>query len=184
MNIPDQIVQGDSISWKDSGSQDNLGNSITPGDWALSYSLRGPSSIDLTASVSGSEWLTTVSKTQSASLEAGTYYWQAYASKGSDRVTIGAGKIKIVPNVFDQSEPYDGRSQAQKDLDAVQSAMRAMISGGGVIEYTIGNRQVKKMSLTDLMTLESQLKAAVAREKAAESMANGLGNPRKLLVRF
>jgi hypothetical protein len=59
-----------------------------------------------------------------------------------------------------------------------------MISGGAVAEYTIGSRRLKKMEMTDLLALESTLKASVKREQAAQLMANGLGNPHNLFVRF
>ena len=38
--------------------------------------------------------------------------------------------------------------------------------------------------LTELMELESRLKAQLAREKKAEMIANNLGNPHSLYVRF
>jgi hypothetical protein len=72
----------------------------------------------------------------------------------------------------------------QQDLAAVQAAIRAMVSGGAVAEYTIGTRRLKKMELTDLLQLEGKLKAEVKREQAAALMANGLGNPFNLFVRF
>jgi hypothetical protein len=66
----------------------------------------------------------------------------------------------------------------------VQAAIRSMISGGAVAEYTIGSRRLKKMEMADLITLESKLKAEVKREQAASMAANGLGNPHNLFVRF
>jgi uncharacterized small protein (DUF1192 family) len=66
----------------------------------------------------------------------------------------------------------------------VQSAIRALISGGAVRRYMIGGRQLEKYSLAELIERESLLKAEVAKEVAAERMANGLGDPRSLFVRF
>jgi hypothetical protein len=40
------------------------------------------------------------------------------------------------------------------------------------------------MGMGELMALRDQLKVEVAREKSAESIAQGLGDPRKLYVRF
>jgi hypothetical protein len=53
-----------------------------------------------------------------------------------------------------------------------------------VAEYTIGNRRLKKLEMADLLALESNLKASVKREQAAQLQANGLGNPHNLFVRF
>lgn len=184
MKIPLEINAGDSISWKDDPSSDNLGNPITSSSHTLTYELRGPTSLSLTASADGDGWITTLETAESEALSAGTYYWAAYATDSPDRVTLGRGTLKVIKNLEDVSGVYDGRSQTQKDLDAVQKAMRAMIEGGAVQEYSIGNRSLRKITLADLMVLEAQLKAQVAREKKAESIANGLGNPSNVFVRF
>jgi hypothetical protein len=78
----------------------------------------------------------------------------------------------------------DGRTQAEKDLDAVQAAIRTLIAGGAVQQYSIGNRQLSRYQLSQLIELESKLKAELKREQKAELMANGLGNPHNLFVRF
>jgi hypothetical protein len=59
-----------------------------------------------------------------------------------------------------------------------------VIAGGGAQEYRIGTRQVKRYELSELLTLEAQLKAEVAREEEAESIAAGRGSGRTLYVRF
>ncbi len=184
MKIPLEINAGDSISWKDDPTTDNLGNSVDSNSHVLTYEFRGPTSLSLTAVADGSGWITTLETAESEALSAGTYYWAAYATNSPDRVTIGRGSVLVKKNLEDVTGVYDGRSQSQKDLDAVQAAMRAMISGGAVQEYSIGNRSLRKITLADLMILESQLKAQVAREKKAESIANGLGNPSNVFVRF
>ena len=48
----------------------------------------------------------------------------------------------------------------------------------------IGNRNLKRYDLPDLIQLEGRLKAEVKREEQAELIANGLGNPRNMFVRF
>ena len=78
----------------------------------------------------------------------------------------------------------DGRTQLQEDLDAVKAAIRAIVSGGAVQQYSIAGRSLSTYSLSDLMQLEAKLKAEVKREQAAELIANGLGNPHNLFVRF
>jgi hypothetical protein len=58
------------------------------------------------------------------------------------------------------------------------------VAGGVAKEYTIGNRNLKKYDMADLLQLESKLKAEVKREQMADLIANGLGNPHNLFVRF
>ncbi len=97
------------------------------------------------------------------------------------RETIGTGRIKIRAAA---GNAVSGKSQTQQDLEAVQLAMRNMIAGGAVQEYTIGGRSMRKMTMADLIMWEGKLKARLANEKAAEDSANGLGNPRNTYVRF
>ena len=59
-----------------------------------------------------------------------------------------------------------------------------IIKGGAIQDYKIGTRSAKKYDLAELMVLKGEYAAIVAREKQAETMANGLGNPRALYVRF
>jgi hypothetical protein len=184
--IPNEITAGDSVSWYDDAFKDNIGNDIAPGDWTLKYALRGKVTIDITASVVDGQWKSTLAPTDTVDLTSATIlYWQAYATKGSDKVTLGSGQISVKPSLVDvASSSYDGRSQAKKDLDAVQAAIRAVISGGAVQRYVIGNREVQKMQLADLYQIEARLKYEVASEKRAESIAKGLGDPRTLAIKF
>jgi len=187
MKIPSQITAGDSTSWVDNPTSDNLGNPIDSVSWTLKYALQQSSATNLTvtAAAEGSGWKTSLTKVQTAAWSAGVpVYWQAYAEKGSERVTLGSGSVQINPNISSATGSTDLRSQAQQDLDAVNAAIRSMLSGGAVQEYTIGNRSLRKMQLSDLLVLQSQLKAQVARDNKAQSIANGLGNPNNVFVRF
>jgi len=74
--------------------------------------------------------------------------------------------------------------RSRQDLEAIQLAIRTLIAGGAVQEYKIGNRNLKRYDLADLIQLEGRYKAEVKREEQAELMANGLGNPRNMFVRF
>lgn len=188
MAIPASFRAGDTVTWRDDASADALGSAVTSGAWTQTYFLRTNAAAGLTvASTSnGAGWETTISATTSAALAAGTWYWQRRATNGAAALTLGTGVLTIEAALSYQGNPaaFDGRSQARKDLEAVQAAIRGLISGGAVKRYTIGSRNLEKISLAELIELENKLKAEVAREEAAERMANGLGDPRNLFVRF
>ncbi len=191
MNFPARITEGDTVKWRDDASTDVFGNAISSQTgWTLTYYFRfnrnhhGATTVG-TAYGQGWEFSLTAATTEGFHAD-DTGYWQAVATKAGETVTLGSGQFEIDANLAYVGLPsaVDNRSQAQKDLDAVQAAMRAIISGGAVQEYSIGTRRLKKMEMADLITLESKLKAEVKREQAAALQAQGLGNPHNLFVRF
>lgn len=189
MKIPAQIRAGDTVTWRDDAARDNLGNAIDSGSWTLTYYLRTNTASEgatVVGTAYGTGWELTIAAGTTANFDVGTWFWQAIATKGSDKATIGSGQLEVLAGLSYSGTPgaFDGRSQAQKDLDAVQAAIRSIIAGGAVAEYTIGSRRLKKMEMADLLALEGKLKAEVKREQAAQLMANGLGNPHNLFVRF
>ena len=189
MTIPATFRAGDTVNWRDAATADSLGNAVTSAAWSLSYFLRSATAgagLTVASTAYGSGWETTISATNSATLAAGAYYWQARATSGAQAITAGSGSLTVLPALNYTGAPaaFDGRSQARQDLDAVQAAIRSLISGGAVKRYTIGSRQLERFSLAELIELENNLKADVAKEEAAQRMANGLGDPRNLFVRF
>ena len=188
MKIPSQIRAGDTIKWRDEAGVDNLGNEITSASWTLTYYLRTNTASEgatVVGSAYGTGWELTIAAATSAGFDAGDWYWQAIATSGSEKVTLGAGQLEVLAALSYAGTPgaFDGRSQAQQDLDAVQAAIRSIVSGGAK-QYTIGSRSFTKLDLSELMERESKLKAEVKREQMADLIANGLGNPHNLFVRF
>ena len=189
MKIPSEIRAGDTIQWRDDAGVDNLGNTVGSSDYTLTYWLRfnaASEGINVTGTAYGTGWEFTIAANSSATLDAGTWYWQAIASKTGSVITLGSGQSQVLAALNYTGTPaaLDGRTQAQKDLDAVQAAIRTIINGGVAKEYTIGNRSLKKYDLADLLALETKLKTDVNREQKAQLIANGLGNPFNLFVRF
>lgn len=188
MNFPSEFFAGDSISWRDKSTRDTLGNSLESGDWTLTYAVRGAVNLTLTAIADGTGWLTTATATQTGTLNTGSanvvVYWQAYATNGSQRVTVGSGQSNVKPNLSSVAAGYDGRTQNQKDLEAVTAEISARVNGGATIEYTIGNRSLKKEPMTSLITMQNRLKYLVMKDQRAADIANGLGDPRAVFVRF
>jgi len=189
VNIPTTIRAGDTVKWRDDASTDVFGNEVTSSDWTLKYYLRTNTASEgatSTGSAYGTGWEFTLAASTTANFDAGNWYWTAVATKDSEVITLGNGGLTVEASLTYSGTPgaYDGRTQAQKDLDAVQAAIRAIVDGGVVQEYRIGTRNLKKYDLPDLIQLEGKLKAEVKREQQAELIANGLGNPRNMFVRF
>jgi hypothetical protein len=188
VQIPATIRAGDTVKWRDDAGTDNLGNAIDSGSWTLTYYLRTNTASEgatVVGSAYGTGWEFTLAAATSAGFDAGTWYWQAVATSGSEKVTLGAGQLQVLAALEYSGTPgaFDGRSQAQQDLDAVQAAIRGIISGQAK-QYSIGNRSFTKLDLGELMERESRLKAEVKREQMADLINNGQGNPHNLFVRF
>ena len=184
MRIPTELTAGDSVTWLDDFTTDNQGNSIDS-SWTLNYVLaKGAVRVTLTANSTSSGWSTTLPKTSSDNFTAGTVFWQAYAEKASDRVTIGRGTLTMLASIAEANGSYDGRSQIKQDLDAVTEAIRAIISGGAVAEYSIAGRSLRKLPMTDLIMLQKTLQTDYANELRTEALKNGMPNPSRAFVRF
>ena len=189
MNIPPTIIAGDSLSWNDGAGVDSAGAALSSPTWTLIYYLRTNTAAEgatVTGATDGAGgWDFTISAATTANFDAGAWYWQAKATSGASVITLGSGSLTVERSMAYTGTPgaVDGRSQAAQDLEAVQTAIRTIVAGG-VSQYTIGNRQATKIDLAKLVEREAYLKTIVAREKAAEKIAAGLGDPRNLYVRF
>jgi hypothetical protein len=184
MQIPSSIVAGDSVTWRDEATADALGNAITSATHTLTYAIRGAQNLTLTGSPYLTGWEVTASAAQTITLLSTRYYWQAYATHGVSRITLGQGQLTVTKNLSTQSAGAELRSQTQIDLDNVEAAIRAMISNQAVQEYSIAGRSIKKMVLSDLIMLRDQLRYELVQQRRQELIANGQGDPHSLFVRF
>ena len=189
MTVPAQITAGSTVQWIEPAATDPAGDPATSASWTLQITFRTNTAGE-GATVNGSArsdggWDVALSAATTTSWDAGTWYWQAKITSGSDVVIVGSGTTTVLASLDYSGDPtaFDGRSQAEKDLDAVQAAIRAIISKGAK-QYTIGSRSYTSNDLGLLMQREAQLKAIVARERAAERAAQGLGDPMNMFVRF
>jgi hypothetical protein len=189
MAIPATTRAGDTVRWVQAAALDLDGNAATSSSWTLTTYFRFNAASEGAAVVGSARsdggWDNTISAATSEGFDAGVWSWQSRISSGGTVITIASGSMEVLPSLYYTATPgaFDGRSQAEQDLDAVQAAIRAIVSKNAK-SYTIGSRSFTYADLGQLMEREAQLKAIVAREKAAEKIAAGLGDPRSLFVRF
>ena len=190
MTFPSKIRAGDLVQWRIAATQDVFGNSISSPDWSVIYYLRTNTSSEgatVNSSAFNDGFQFSIPATTTTNFDAGNWFYQAVANKsGQEKQTIFTGSFEVLASLAYIGTPaaFDGRSQVEKDLDTIQQAIRNITSGGVVQEYKIGTRTAKKYELSELIMLESRYKAELIREKQAELIANGLGNPRATFVRF
>ena len=189
MNIPRSITAGDTLTWNDVAGVDSQGAVVSSAAWTLTYYLRTNTASEgatvVGAAGAAGSWDFTIAAATTTAFDAGAWSWTALATNGALAMTMGSGSLTVLASLAYTGTPaaFDGRSQAEIDLAAVQTAIRTIVSGG-VSQYAIGSRQATKLDLGMLMKREAMLKGEVARERAAEKIAAGLGDPRNLFVRF
>lgn len=187
LNIPSQIIIGDTVTWNDSGLR---GNDPTTGEvtdytsnnYTLSYAIRGNVALNVSAIANDTGFRTTITSAGSGTLTPGLYFWQAFVTDlSNNRVTICSGQIRVVSNLAVGTAPFDGRTNTKQMLDAVEAAIIARLKGGAVVEYQIKGRDLKRDPLPDLIKFRDQLRMQVARE---EQSCKGSKDGRRLYVRF
>ncbi len=194
MSIPNKIIAGDSISWNESSFVSALG-SITSAYWKLIYSLRGSlpaGNVDVLGTANGGGWNFQLSAAQSAALNTSatrlTWYWQAWAQSLDlqQRCTVGSGQLFVSPNLaaMAASAAFDGRSQAEQIYAAINNEIKARVDGGVSIEYSIGNRSLKREPTAELIKLRSHYLTIISNERRAQQLAAGQGNSGRVGVRF
>ncbi len=189
MNIPKKIYAGTTIKWRDDAAVGPLNESITSGsgNWSLTYYLRTNTTSEghtVVGTSYGTGWEFTISATDSAGFDAGDWFFYAEASKGSEKFTLGNGRFEVLSSLAYTGDPgaFDGRTAAEKERDDIEVAMAKFKDGAQ--EYSIGNRTFKRVAMADLQMRLNRLNAIIVRERKAAMIANGLGDPHSLYVRF
>lgn len=191
MRIPSRITAGDTVTWSEVALTDPQVGLITSAVWALTFAFRGPVALqggDITGTASAAGWTMTLPSALTAAMNTSAkparWYWQAYASDGTKRLTVGDGQISVLPNFAGLTGIVDARSSAEKILAQIDATIEARTTGGAVAEYTIGQRSMKYMSTTELLELRSRYQIAVRNERRRQALKNGLGAPDRIGIRF
>jgi hypothetical protein len=187
VNIPKKIYAGTTIKWRDDAAVGPLNESITSADWTLTFYLRTNSNHEghtVAGTSYGTGWEFTISATDSAGFDAGDWFFYAEATKGSEKFTLGNGRLEVLASLAYTGQPgaFDGRTAAEKERDDIEAALAKFKDGAQ--EYSIGNRTFKRVAMADLQMRLNRLNAIIVRERKAAMIANGLGDPHSLYVRF
>ena len=176
---PIALVAGDAWRWKRSDLAANFPSSA----YTLAYAFRPVTggtvtTIDMTAD--GDDWLASKASAQTGALAAGDYSWTLLATRTADseRLSIGSGTTKVLPNLA--TDTADRRSHAQKVLASIEALLEGRATKD-VESYTIGDRQLTKMSVEELLKWRDRYRAEVRNQIAA---ANGRSKRKRSLISF
>ena len=173
---PDSIIAGDTAKW-----QRTLDDYPANQSWVLTYTLVSSAQrYTFAAAASGADHLVTVPAATTLAWAAGSYSWRAQVSKAGEVYTVGSGTLTVQASF---AAATDARSQARVGLDNI-NAYLADPSRITSAEYRIGDRKLVRIPIPELLQLKSHLQMQVGREEAAQRVALGLPDPRRVYVRF
>ena len=186
MSIPTQLTAGDSLSL----SIPSQGHTVALG-WALTLLLvpvaggaRYSASTSTADPDNAAAHLLTVATTATALWLPGAYTWALQVSKTGERHTIASGQTAVLPDPAAVSTAaMDLRSSARQALDAI-NAYLLDANNLKAASYSIAGRSLNRHSMADLLVLRTRLQAEVAAEAAADSLATGGMDRRRIYVRF
>jgi len=178
-NVPSDLVLGDTWVWT-RDLTDYPATTYT----AVWYLENKDGVISVTPSASGSTFSATVAAATTATYAAGEYRWRLVVTKISDstRTSVESGWVSVLANPAAAGK-YDWRSHARRTLDAIEAVIEGRASSDQE-SMSIAGRSLSRIPIAELLKFRDYYKQEVGSEKAAEAVAAGLGNPKRIFVRF
>lgn len=167
IGFPAALVAG--TTWKFS---DTFGDFPPVDGWTVTYQLVGAASGSFAAAprTSSGDYLVTVVPADTGAFTAGLYRWTAIAALAGETYVAKSGTVDIQPNPA-VTALTDARTFAAKQLEKVENELGARFGtlttprGSAHESYTIGGRNITKISIADLQVMRSRLIAEVERER-------------------
>ena len=141
--------------------------------WSVTLVARGPAVIDIAALADGATHKLSVGADQTALWTAGLYAYVLRASMDGDVHQIESGTFNIEQNLAAIADVFDPRSHNQRTLDAINAVIEGRASRDQE-SYKIGNRELKRTPLRDLIELQRVYQHKVAKDNAAARGGNSL----------
>lgn len=167
-NEPSEITAGDHITWT------RYDAAFLPSDgWTLKYAFRGPAAINLVSTPDGTSHVIDIPGNTSKDFAAGAYSWAGYYEKSDGtRVTRYTGRLKINPDLVAATAGFDGRSHAEKVLEAIERVIEGRATRGDQ-ELSFDGKRIVKMTVAELIQLRQQYRNEVRAERARAAAKAG-----------
>lgn len=178
---PDRFAAGDTLRWRYASPD----YPATDG-WTLAYRLVGTGvALTIAATADGAGFIAEATAADTAALAvpaAGVPCTLiGYVSKGSERWAVYRAPCLVEPNPA--TVTGDLRGHAARVLEAIS----ALLEGRATKDqqsYRIGERELTRIPVPELLALRDYYKAEAQREANAQLLAAGLGRPRTIVTRF
>lgn len=176
-NEPTEIIKGTTVKWYKT-LPDHPAS-----EWTLKYSIRGPSTLDITCTAENDSFLAEISSTETAALTAGKHWFQAYAEKDGERYLAEWGTITVKADLAEADAGYDGRTYAETVLEAIEDMLKGKASQDQR-EITIGDKSLSRMTPSEIEQWRNVYKAEVLNQKRAERIRRGGYSGKTIYTRF
>lgn len=150
--------------------------------WAVTVLMRGKSSFDIACAPDGSQHRLRADAIETGQWAPGDYWYSIRATNGVDVVEVDQGHISVMPDLANAAEGYDGRTQAQIALEAIDAVI-AKRATRDQERYRINNRELYRTPIADLLKLRSFYAEQVARERRAQCGINPWGRTVRVRLR-
>ena len=180
-SVPKEFTIGESLTWTKS-----FADYPASDGWVVTYYFRGAGTgFNAAGASDGDDHLFEVATATTGAMTAGKYSYQAFAELDGEKVQVDFGEVTVKASLSATltTATFDGRSAVKIALDAID----ALIAGKATLdqqEYTIGNRQLKRYTPTELVKLREHYAALYAQEVRAENAKKGGSLLKTHRVRF
>lgn len=171
---PREITAGETPRWRKT-----LRDFPASEGWALNYYFRGPSAgFGVACTADGDDFVAAVADGDTDALPPGTYYWQAWATKGAEEYQVASGSARVVMGYqfVTANTPVDERSTVKKILDAIDALVRGKATRDQQ-EYRIGTgdsmRMLQRIPPSELIQLRREYARLYAAERRAARVRRG-----------
>jgi hypothetical protein len=136
--------------------------------------------ISINTAADGDTHLVNLVEADTTAWDPGRYEYQAWVTNGTDSHMVESGAIVIKPNFRAQANGYDGRTHAEKVLDALE----ALIEGKATVDqqsYSVGGRSVTRLTPAELAEWRDKYRREVSAQRRRQGPRR---KSRSIKVRF
>lgn len=135
-------------------------------DWSLSLLLRGPSTIDIPATVEGGQHRFRALPVDSAAWVPGVYRYAIRAVREGEILLVEDGTVQVLPDINTMADGTVVLSHARIVLANINAVLEKRATQDQQ-KYVINNRELWRTPIADLLKLRDVYLAEVRREDAA-----------------
>lgn len=132
--------------------------------------IRGPAALSLESSLVNGCYAFQALAADTANLVPGLYFYAIRETSGVDSSDIERGQFRVLVNLENVEPGFDGLSENQKALNAINATLAARTAGQMPVRYRINNRELYNETITELMKLQRHYQRLVNQEM---NVANG-----------